>query len=130
MSMLESASSYSEVTNVDQIDQIKFKVFPEKCSICDFFYMSREEYLNKETSAKEKLLLNFHNQMVKGMIFFICCLEFGLVCLEYCLEFVLESRYLEFDLESRFQCFYDQLLTYHHLNLILSLYQFLNYILS
>ena len=100
MSMVEAASSSSKVTNVNQIDQTKFKAFLDKRSVWDFYDMPREEYLNKETSEKEKLLLNYYNRMVEGMIFVICCMEFGLVYLQYCLEFVLESWYLDFGLRS------------------------------
>ena len=50
MSMVEGNS---EVTNVNDIDQIQFKAFLDKCSVWDFYDMSTDEYLNKETSDKE-----------------------------------------------------------------------------
>ena len=115
--IVETTSSSSDLTNVNQIDQTQLKAFADKCSVWDYFDMSREEYLTKENSVKEKLILDYYNRMVKGMKFVICCLVFGLAPLHYCLEFVLESWYLEFGLLFHFQCYFHQLLKYHHLNL-------------
>ena len=64
MSMLEGNT---EVTDVNNIDQAQFKAFLAKCSVWDFYDMSKEEYLNKEASEKEKLLISYYNKMVQGM---------------------------------------------------------------
>ena len=58
--------STSKITSVDQIDQIKSKEFLSKITLCDFYEISREEYLNKDDNQKQSLIIKFYNQMIKG----------------------------------------------------------------
>ena len=58
--------STSEYTSVDQIDQIKSKEFLSKSTLCDFFQISKEEYLNKVDNQKQSLIIKFSNESVKG----------------------------------------------------------------
>ena len=58
--------STSKITSVDQIDQIKSKEFLSKSTLCDFFQISKEEYLNKVDNQKQSLIIKFSNESVKG----------------------------------------------------------------
>ena len=58
--------STSKITSVDQIDQIKSKEFLSKSTLCDFYEISKEEYLNKVDNQKQSLIIKFYNEMVKG----------------------------------------------------------------
>ena len=49
----------SEITNFDQIDQNVFQELLAKCSVWDFYEISREEYMNKDDNEKKSLILNF-----------------------------------------------------------------------
>ena len=53
MSMVEGNT---EVTDVNNIDQAQFKAFLAKCSVWDFYDISKEEYLNKQTSRKREII--------------------------------------------------------------------------
>ena len=64
MSMVEGNT---EVTDVNNIDQAQFKALLAKCSVWDFYDISKEEYLNKQASEKERLLISYYNKMVQGM---------------------------------------------------------------
>ena len=58
--------STSEILTFDQIDQNLFKEFLSKSSVWDFYEMSREEYLNKDSNQKQPLVIKFYNEMAKG----------------------------------------------------------------
>ena len=58
--------STSEITSVDQIDQIKFKEFLSKSTLWDFYEISREVSLNKDDNQKQSLIIKLYNEMVKG----------------------------------------------------------------
>ena len=49
----------SEIKNFDQIDQNLFQELLAKSSVCDFYEISREEYMNKDDNEKKSLILNF-----------------------------------------------------------------------
>ena len=51
LAMVEGPST-SEITTFDQIDQNLFKEFLTKTCVWDFYEMSREEYLNKDSIQK------------------------------------------------------------------------------
>ena len=58
--------STSEITSVDQIDQIKSKEFLPKSTLCYFYKISSEEYMNKDDNQKQPLIIKFSNEMLKG----------------------------------------------------------------
>ena len=58
--------STSEILTFDQIDQNLLKEFLSKSSVWDFYEMSREEYLNKDSNQKQALVIKFYNEMAKG----------------------------------------------------------------
>ena len=58
--------STSEILTFDQIDQNLLKEFLSKSSVWDFYEMSREEYLNKDSNQKQPLVIKFYNEMAKG----------------------------------------------------------------
>ena len=55
--------STSEITSVDQI---KSKEFLSKSTLCDFYKINREEYMNKDDNQKQSLIIKFSNELVKG----------------------------------------------------------------
>ena len=69
----------SEEFDFNSIDQEKLfqskKMFQSKCTVWDFSNISKEEYMNKYSSAKRDLIISYYNHMVKGMLLF---LSFGL----------------------------------------------------
>ena len=54
--------------NITSIDHEKLKVFHNKCTIWDFYDMTREEYTNKLPSEKEELVFSYYKKMVQGML--------------------------------------------------------------
>ena len=58
--------STSEILTFDQIDQNLLKEFLSKSSVWDFYEMSREEYLNKDSNQKQASVIKFYNEMAKG----------------------------------------------------------------
>ena len=60
------------------IDQAKFKLYQEKCSIWEFNNISREEYIQKSDVEKKILIFTYYKHMNKGML-----LLFVLVSLFY-----------------------------------------------
>ena len=81
MSIVEGRAS---VTDINNIDHEKLKAFQAKCSVWDFYDMTKEDYINKLPSEKQDMILSYYNKMVQGMLFVICCLQSGL-CHFYCL---------------------------------------------
>ena len=59
-----------EVPEVDirNIDHEKLKSFHSKCTVWDFYDMTREEYTNKLPSEKENLVFSYYKKMVQGML--------------------------------------------------------------
>ena len=55
--------STSEITYVDQL---KSKEFLSKSTLCDFYKINREEYMNKDDNQKQSLIIKFSNESVKG----------------------------------------------------------------
>ena len=58
-----------EEFSFDSIDHNKLKSFQEKRTIWDFNDITREEYMKKSFSEKQKLIVLFYNYMCKGMSF-------------------------------------------------------------
>ena len=73
MKIVESETS--EEFDFNSIDQDKLKMFQSKCTVWDFNNITKEEYMNKHSSAKKDLIISYYNHMVKGMLLF---LSFGL----------------------------------------------------
>ena len=83
--ILNLVEGESSKTDVESIDLDKLRQFQTKCSVWDFYDMTKEEYKNKLPSEKQDLILSYYNKMVQGMLFVICCLEsvmFQFLCLE------------------------------------------------
>ena len=64
MSMVEGTSS--EVSNVEQMDENRFKEFLLNGSVWDFHNMSRDEYTTKNASEKEILIIKYYNEVQRG----------------------------------------------------------------
>ena len=60
----------SEEFDFNSIDQDKLKMFQSKCTVWDFNNITKEEYLNKHSSAKKDLIISYYNHMVKSMFLF------------------------------------------------------------
>ena len=61
----------SEEFDFNSIDQDKLKIFQSKCTVWDFNNITKEEYMNKHSSAKKDLIISYYNHMVKGMLLFL-----------------------------------------------------------
>ena len=55
----------SEITNFDQIDQNLLQELLANSSVWDFYEISREEYMIKNDSEKNSLIINFYSHMLK-----------------------------------------------------------------
>ena len=64
------------VSNIDEIDQETMQEFLQKTSVCDFYDMTREEYMNKSDNDKKTLIVKFFNQMSEGTILLFVSLLF------------------------------------------------------
>ena len=64
----------SEEFDFNSIDQDKLKMFQSKCTIWDFNNISKEEYMNKHTSAKKDLIISYYNIWLK-VCFCFCRLD-------------------------------------------------------
>ena len=47
------------VSNIDEIDQETMQEFLQKTSVCDFYDMTRDEYMNKSDNDKKCLIVKF-----------------------------------------------------------------------
>ena len=54
--------------DLSSIDHEKLKRFQSKCTVWDFYDMTREEYINQQPSEKEKLVFSYYKKMVQGMV--------------------------------------------------------------
>ena len=72
LNAVEGENSQIDASNID-LDKLKH--FQTKCSIWDFYDMTKEEYTNKLPSEKQDLIISYYKKMVQGMLFVICCLE-------------------------------------------------------
>ena len=66
-SIIEGESSQLDI---DTIDHEKLKNFQTKCTVWDFYDMTKEEYVNKLPTEKQDLVLSYYKKMVQGMLFF------------------------------------------------------------
>ena len=78
----KSQETMGLVTSLDQIDQKNFGEFLTKSSVWDFYDMRKGEYMLKDNNEKEKLIINFYNEMVKGMLVYFCASTFVSTCLQ------------------------------------------------
>ena len=65
MSIIEGESSQVDVSN---IGHEKLKSFQAKCTIWDFYDMTKEEYINKLPTEKQDLIISYYKKMVQGML--------------------------------------------------------------
>ena len=77
--ILNAVEGESSKIDAESIDLDKLRLFQTKCSVWDFYDMTKEEYTNKLTSEKQDLILSYYNKMVQGMLFVIYCLTFVMV---------------------------------------------------
>ena len=64
MSMVEG--TFSEISNIEQMDENLSKEFLLKSSVWDFHNISRDEYTTKSASEKDILIIKYYNEMQKG----------------------------------------------------------------
>ena len=65
MSIIEGESSQVDVSN---IGHEKLKSFQAKCTIWDFYDMTKEECINKLPTEKQDLIISYYKKMVQGML--------------------------------------------------------------
>ena len=65
MNIIEGESSQVVVSN---IDHEKLKSFQAKCTIWDFYDMTKEEYINKLPTEKQDLIISYYKKMLRGML--------------------------------------------------------------
>ena len=65
MNIIEGESSRVIVSN---IDHEKRKSFQAKCTIWDFYDMTKEEYINKLPTEKQDLIISYYKKMLRGML--------------------------------------------------------------
>ena len=92
LNIVEGESSQIDAST---IDHDKLRSFQAKCSIWDFYDMTKEEYTNKLPSEKQDLIISYYKKTVQGMLFVICYFESAKLHFDY-----LESdlQHLEFGL--------------------------------
>ena len=73
--ILNVAEGESSQIDASAIDLDKLRSFQAKCSVWDFYDMTKEEYTNKLPSEKQDLIISYYKKLVQGMLFVICCLE-------------------------------------------------------
>ena len=62
--------------DIRSIDHDKLKVFHNKCTVWDYYNMTREEYTNKLPSEKEELVFSYYNKMVQGMLLLFVFIDY------------------------------------------------------
>ena len=77
--ILNVAEAESSKLDPESVDLDKLRQFQAKCSVWDFYDMTKEEYTNKLPSERQDLVLSYYNKMVQGILFVICCLESEMV---------------------------------------------------
>ena len=73
--ILNAVEGTSSQVDASTIDLDKLRIFQAKCSVWDFYDMTKEKYTNKLPSEKQDLIISYYNKMVLGMLLVICCLE-------------------------------------------------------
>ena len=77
--ILNVVEAESSKLDPESVDLDKLRQFQAKCSVWDFYDMTKEEYTNKLPSERQDLVLSYYNKMVQGILFVICCLESEMV---------------------------------------------------
>ena len=73
--ILNTVEGESSKIDAESVNLNKLRQFQAKCSVWDFYDMTKEEYTNKLPSEKQDLVLSYYNKTIQGMLFVICCLE-------------------------------------------------------
>ena len=68
LNIIEGESSQIDVNS---IDHEKLRNFQAKCSVWDFYDMTKEEYTSKSTTEKQDLVLTYYKKMVQGMLCYL-----------------------------------------------------------
>ena len=66
--LLNIIEGESSQVDVSKIDHEKLKSFQAKCTIWDFYNMTKEEYINKLPTEKQDLIISYYKKMVQGMV--------------------------------------------------------------
>ena len=85
--------------DIDSIDHDKLKSFQAKCTVWDFYDMTKEEYINKLPTEKQDLILSYYKKMVQGMPLFLL-FEPSFEGVQSVLGYLLSSFISLFDSES------------------------------
>ena len=72
LNIVEGESSQIDVNN---IDHEKLRSFQAKCTVWDFYHMTKEEYSNKLPTEKQDLIISYYKKMVQGMLLLFVILE-------------------------------------------------------
>ena len=62
--------------DIRSIDHDKLNVFHNKCTVWDYYNMTREEYTNKLPSEKEELVFSYYNKMVQGVLLLFVFIDY------------------------------------------------------
>ena len=65
LNIIEGESSQIDINN---IDHEKLRSFQAKCTVWDFYDMTKEEYSNKLPTEKQDLIISYYKKMVQGML--------------------------------------------------------------
>ena len=68
LNIIEGESSQIDVNS---IGHEKLRNFQAKCSVWDFYDMTKEEYTSKSTTEKQDLVLTYYKKMVQGMLCYL-----------------------------------------------------------
>lgn len=80
LAMVEGPS-FSEISNINQIDQNLLEEFLAKSSVWDFYEMTKEEYSSKGSDQKQVLIIRYYNEVVKGKIYIFASFLLSGLCL-------------------------------------------------
>ena len=64
LNIVEGESSQIDINN---IDHEKLRSFQAKCTVWDFYDMTKEEYSNKLPTEKQDLIISYYKKVVQGM---------------------------------------------------------------
>ena len=68
LNIIEGESSQIDVNS---IDHEKLRNFQAKCTVWDFYDMTKEEYTSKPPVEKLDLVLSYYKKMVQGMLCYL-----------------------------------------------------------
>ena len=66
--LLNIVEGESSQFDVESIDHDKLRSFQAKCTVRDFYDMTKEEYTNKLPTEKQDLIISYYKKMVQGML--------------------------------------------------------------